>query len=40
MGTVRYEIGDRVIPAARTTPESIEVQQLMAQMLKAARKSW
>ena len=35
MGTVRYEIGDRVIPAARTTPESPEVQQLMAQMLKA-----
>jgi len=35
MGTVRYEIGDRVIPAARTTPESLEVQQLMSQMLKA-----
>ena len=35
MGTVRYEIGDRVIPAQRTTPESIEVHQMMAQMLKA-----
>ena len=35
MGTVRYEIGDRVIPAQRTTPESIEVQQMMSQMLKA-----
>ncbi len=35
MGTVRYEIGDRVIPAQRTTPESIEVQQMLAQMLKA-----
>ena len=35
MGTVRYEIGDRVIPAARTTPESLEVQQMMWQMLKA-----
>ena len=35
LGTVRYEIGDRVIPAARTTPESIEVQQMMSQMLKA-----
>ena len=35
MGTVRYEIGDRVIPAQRTTPESLEVQQLMAQMLRA-----
>ena len=35
LGTVRYEIGDRVIPAARTTPESIEAQQMMSQMLKA-----
>jgi UDP-N-acetylmuramoyl-L-alanyl-D-glutamate--2,6-diaminopimelate ligase len=35
MGTVRYEIGDRVIPAQRTTPESLEVQQMMAQMVKA-----
>lgn len=35
IGTVRYEIGDRVIPAQRTTPESIEVQQMLSQMLKA-----
>ncbi len=35
MGTVRYEIGDRVIPAQRTTPESLEVQQMMSQMLKS-----
>ena len=35
MGTVRYEIGDRVIPAQRTTPESLEVQQMMAQMVRA-----
>lgn len=35
IGTVRYEIGDRVIPAQRTTPESVEVQQMMAQMLRA-----
>jgi len=35
IGTVRYEIGDRVIPAQRTTPESLEVQQLMAQMLRS-----
>jgi len=35
LSTVRYEIGERVIPAQRTTPESIEVQQMMAQMLKA-----
>src|SRR5688572_10961411 len=35
MGTVHYEIGDRVIPAQRTTPESLEVQQMMSQMVKA-----
>src|SRR3954471_15936623 len=35
IGTVRYEIGDRIIPAHRTTPESLEVQQMMAQMLRA-----
>src|SRR5688572_22116247 len=33
LGTVRYEIGDRVIPATRTTPESLDVQQMMAQMV-------
>ena len=35
IGTVQYEIGERVIPAQRTTPESLEVQQMMAQMLRA-----
>jgi len=35
LGTIRYEIGDRVIPAARTTPESLEIQQMLAQMVKA-----
>lgn len=35
IGTVRYEMGDRIIPAQRTTPESLEVQQLLAQMLRA-----
>jgi UDP-N-acetylmuramoyl-L-alanyl-D-glutamate--2,6-diaminopimelate ligase len=35
MGTVRYEMGDRVIPAQRTTPEALEVQQMFAQMLRA-----
>ena len=35
IGTVRYEIGDRVIPAQRTTPESVDLQQLLAQMVKA-----
>ncbi len=35
IGTVRYEIGDRVIPAQRTTPEALELQQMLAQMVKA-----
>jgi UDP-N-acetylmuramoyl-L-alanyl-D-glutamate--2,6-diaminopimelate ligase len=35
MGTIRYEIGERVIPAHRTTPESLDIQQMMAQMLRA-----
>jgi UDP-N-acetylmuramoyl-L-alanyl-D-glutamate--2,6-diaminopimelate ligase len=35
MGTVHYAVGERVIPAQRTTPEALEVQQMMAQMLRA-----
>lgn len=35
IGTVRYEVGDRVIPAQRTTPESLEIQRLMAHMVTA-----
>ena len=32
LGTVRYEIGERVLPAARTTPEAPDVQSMLAQM--------
>ena len=32
IGTVRYEIGERIIPAARTTPESLDLHSLLAQM--------
>jgi len=32
LGTVRYEIGERVLPAARTTPEAPDIQSMMAQM--------
>lgn len=39
MGTVRYEIGDRVIPAQRTTPESVDLQQMLAQMVRAGCKA-
>jgi UDP-N-acetylmuramoyl-L-alanyl-D-glutamate--2,6-diaminopimelate ligase len=39
VGTVRYEIGDRVLPAVRTTPESLEVYDLLAQMVNAGCKA-
>jgi len=32
IGTVRYEIGERILPAARTTPESLDLHGLLAQM--------
>jgi UDP-N-acetylmuramoyl-L-alanyl-D-glutamate--2,6-diaminopimelate ligase len=35
LGTVQYQIGQRVIPASRTTPESVEIQEMMSQMLRA-----
>ena len=35
LGTVQYQIGQRVIPASRTTPDSVEIQDMMSQMLRA-----
>ncbi len=35
LGTVRYEIGERMLPAARTTPESLDLQELLAQIRDA-----
>jgi UDP-N-acetylmuramoyl-L-alanyl-D-glutamate--2,6-diaminopimelate ligase len=35
IGTVQYQVGQRIIPAARTTPESVEIQDMMSQMLRA-----
>src|ERR1700730_709856 len=35
IGTVRYEIAERVLPATRTTPESLDLQELLAQMVNA-----
>jgi UDP-N-acetylmuramoyl-L-alanyl-D-glutamate--2,6-diaminopimelate ligase len=32
---VRYEIGERILPATRTTPESLDVQELLAQIANA-----
>ena len=39
LGTVQYEIGLRVIPASRTTPESVEIQSMMDQMVRAGCRS-
>jgi len=35
LGTVRYEIGDRHLPAARTTPESLDVEEMLYQIRSA-----
>jgi UDP-N-acetylmuramoyl-L-alanyl-D-glutamate--2,6-diaminopimelate ligase len=35
IGTVRYEIGERILPASRTTPESVDLHALLAQMRAA-----
>ncbi|MBI2947093.1 MAG: UDP-N-acetylmuramoyl-L-alanyl-D-glutamate--2,6-diaminopimelate ligase, partial [Verrucomicrobia bacterium] len=35
LGTIRYEVGERMIPAQRTTPEALEVQQMLASMVRA-----
>src|SRR5438876_6439494 len=35
IGTVQYEIFERVIPATRTTPEALDVQELLAQIVNA-----
>ncbi len=39
IGTVGYELGDRVIPAGRTTPEAPELYELLSLMEDAGRKS-
>src|ERR1700751_1355953 len=39
IGTVRYEIGERILPAVRTTPESLDLQELLAQMKEAGCKA-
>src|SRR6266567_1753677 len=39
VGTVRYEIGERILPAIRTTPESLDLQELLAQIANAGCKA-
>ncbi|MCM8764695.1 MAG: Mur ligase family protein, partial [Candidatus Omnitrophica bacterium] len=34
IGTIQYEIGQRIIPSTNTTPESIDIQALLAEMLE------
>jgi UDP-N-acetylmuramoyl-L-alanyl-D-glutamate--2,6-diaminopimelate ligase len=35
ISTICYEIGERVIPAQRTTPEALEIQQMLGQMIRS-----
>src|SRR5437762_4080439 len=39
IGTVRYEIGERVLPATRTTPESLDLQELLPQIVNGGCKA-
>jgi len=34
VGTIEYKIGDRVVPATHTTPESLELNELFASMVE------
>ena len=39
IGTVRYEIGDEVVPSTHTTPQSLDLQALLARMRDAGCKA-
>ena len=39
IGTVHYKVGERTIPALRTTPDAVEIQGLLAQMRDAGCKT-
>jgi UDP-N-acetylmuramoyl-L-alanyl-D-glutamate--2,6-diaminopimelate ligase len=39
LGTIRYVVGDESLPATHTTPESADMQHLLAQMLDAGNRS-
>jgi UDP-N-acetylmuramoyl-L-alanyl-D-glutamate--2,6-diaminopimelate ligase len=34
LGTIEYVVGDAAVPASHTTPESLELQQLLARMVQ------
>ena len=39
IGTVRYELGERIIPAHRTTPEAPDIQYMLDNMLRSGCQS-
>lgn len=39
IGTVQYQVGERVVPASRTTPESADLQELLAQIRNAGSRA-
>jgi len=39
LGTVQYEIGDRILPAIRTTPEALDIHELLAQIVNAGGRA-
>jgi UDP-N-acetylmuramoyl-L-alanyl-D-glutamate--2,6-diaminopimelate ligase len=39
IGTVRYDLGGRTISASRTTPESLDVHEMLSEMRDAGSKS-
>ena len=39
IGTVRYEIGEEILPSTHTTPQSLDLQALLAQMRDAGCKA-
>jgi UDP-N-acetylmuramoyl-L-alanyl-D-glutamate--2,6-diaminopimelate ligase len=39
LGTVQYEIGDRILPAIRTTPEALDIQDLLAQIVNVGGRA-
>lgn len=39
IGTIQYQVGDKVIPASRTTPESLDVHELLWMMVSDGCKA-
>ncbi len=39
LGTIHYKIGDRLIPSERTTPESLDIQKFLREMIERGCQS-